>query len=411
MRRMAWCLLVLFVFAIPWEYSLDLGSPFGNVARVVGLLALLAAVPAVLQPGRFRFPGSMQWLVLALFLWFCCTCFWSIDPDATLAKLRGFLQEMMVVWLVWEFAETPAGLRTLLRAYVAGSWVLALLTVADLLSPDAIATGQIRFVAQGQDPNDVARFLDFGFPMAALLLEGETRRCARWLAVGYLPLGLFAVLLTASRGGFLAAVVALAGCAALLARGHSRRLIAGVGALPLLAAMLWFTVPHETLQRLTTIVEQVQNRDLNNRWNIWTAGWQAFVQAPVFGAGSGSFTTAARLTPMDTAHNTALSIAVEGGLCALFLAVAIVAAAFWAAMQTRGSLRVALLTTLLVWTVTSLVATVEENRTTWLLFSLIAAAGRLAREAPEELAACFQPAGACSPPPMSQELALSGTGR
>ncbi len=36
----------------------------------------------------------------------------------------------MVVWLVWEFADTPADLRDLLRAYVAGSWVLAILTLA-----------------------------------------------------------------------------------------------------------------------------------------------------------------------------------------------------------------------------------------------------------------------------------------
>ena len=57
----------------------------------------------------------------------------------------------------------------LLRAALAGSWVLAILTVANVASPEAIASGQIRFAAIGQDPNDVARFLDLGFPVAALL--------------------------------------------------------------------------------------------------------------------------------------------------------------------------------------------------------------------------------------------------
>src|ERR1017187_7144470 len=60
MRRLAWALLLLFGFTIPWEYSLDLGEPFGNVARIVGLLALLAAVPAVLETGRLRTPGGIQ---------------------------------------------------------------------------------------------------------------------------------------------------------------------------------------------------------------------------------------------------------------------------------------------------------------------------------------------------------------
>ena len=108
----------------------------------------------------------------------------------------------MIVWLVWEFAESPRDLRSLLRAYVAGSWVLAALTLANFASIDAMIAGQIRFVAQGQDPNDAARFLDLAFPLAAVLFDGESRWPGRLLALGYLPLGLLAVILTASRGGF-----------------------------------------------------------------------------------------------------------------------------------------------------------------------------------------------------------------
>ncbi len=182
--------MLLFAFAIPWEYSLDLGEPLGNIARILGLLLILAAVPAVLQAGRLRTPGPMQWLVLAFYLWFCCTYFWTIDPLATLEKMRSYFQEMMIVWLVWEFAESPRDLRSLLRAFIAGSYVLAALTVANLGSPEAVAAGQIRFAATGQDPNDVARFLDLGFPLAALLFVSERRWPARLLALGYLPLGL-----------------------------------------------------------------------------------------------------------------------------------------------------------------------------------------------------------------------------
>jgi hypothetical protein len=82
-------------------------------------------------------------------------------------------------------------------------------------------------------------------------------------------------------------------------------------------------------------------------------------------------------------------------LCAFFLAVAIVALAVRAALLTRGPLKLALLATLLVWGITSLVATVEESRTTWLLLALIALAGRLAGEEPERLAVSF-PEGAAS---------------
>ncbi|HZL53619.1 MAG TPA: O-antigen ligase family protein [Terracidiphilus sp.] len=389
MRKAAWALLLLFAFTIPWEYSLDLDVPLGNVSRIVGLILLLVAIPAVLQAGRVRTPGPVQWMVLAFYLWFCCSYFWTIEPVATLVMMRAYFQVMMVVWMVWEFAESPRDLRSLLRAYVAGSWVLAALTLANFASPEAIAAGQIRFAAYGQDPNDVARFLDLGFPLAALLLNSESRWPARLLALGYLPLGLVAVVLTASRGGLLAAVVALAGCGILLSRSHPRTVLAGLITLPVLAAVLWFKIPHETFERLATIPEQLMHGGLNQRLSIWTAGWHAFVQALLLGTGAGSFVSAAGLSPIDTAHNTVLAILVSGGLCALFLAVAILVLAARSTLQTHGPLQLALGTALLVWAVTAMASTVEESRTTWLLIALIALAGRLAVEEPEALAECF----------------------
>ena len=97
----------------------------------------------------------------------------------------------------------------------------------------------------------MARFLDLGFPMAALLLDSESTAVGKLLSFGYLPVGLAGVLLTASRGGFLAALVALAGCGLLLARSHVRGWLAGAFALPAIAAGFWFLCPHETLERIT----------------------------------------------------------------------------------------------------------------------------------------------------------------
>jgi O-antigen ligase len=392
MRQLVRILLLLFAFAVPWEYSLDLGEPVGNIARVLSLLVLAAAVPAMLLAGRMRRPGALQWLVLALFLWFCCSYFWTIEQAATLARLRGYFQVMMVVWLVWEFAETVEDLRDLLRAYITGSWVLAILTVASLASPEA--AGQIRFMAEGQDPNDVARFLDLGFPMAALLLDSESTAIGKLFSFGYLPVGLAGVLLTASRSGFLAALIALAGCGLLLARSHVRGWLAGAFALPAIAAGFWFLVPHETLERITTIPEQLQGGDLNYRVNIWQAGWQAFVQAPFFGSGAGTFVHAARLAPEDTAHNTLLSLGVEGGIVAVILAAAIVVVCARSVAEVPGPVRLALAAALLAWLVISLVATVEVSRTTWLLLALISVADRMEAESPGALEHYFpQPIG------------------
>ena len=183
MRRLAWVLMLTYSFAIPWEYSLDLGAPLGNIARIAGLLVVVVLIPAVLQAGRIRTPGPVHWLALALYLWFCCSYFWSIEPAATLERMRAYAQVMMVVLFAWELTETEDDLRDLMRAYVAGSLVLAVLTFASFMSP--AAAGQIRFAAEGQDPNDAARFLDLGFPLAALLFAVERRWWIKWLALAY----------------------------------------------------------------------------------------------------------------------------------------------------------------------------------------------------------------------------------
>ena len=390
-------LLVAYAFAVPWEYSLDTGEPLGNIARIVGLVLLAAAIPAALARmgrGGLRSPGWIPGLTLALLLYFGVTTLWSLDEAVTLAKFRGYFQEFMVVWILWEFAETAKELRWVMRAFVGGCGLLAVLTLANFTSASAMAAEQIRFVAEGQDPNDVARFLDLGFALAALLMATERRWWARGLAGSYLVAGMLAVFLTASRGGLSGAAVAILGALTLLIL-HRRGVSVGILAAAATGAVgIGLVVPAGTLERLLTIPEQLSTGDLNERVNIWNSGWHAFTQSPWLGFGAGTFTLAAGTAPYDTAHNTLLSVLVTGGLVAGSLLLCLVMAGARAVLPTTGLVRVALATTLAVWLVTSMVGTVEENRTTWLIFGLLAVAGRLAEEDPNGLLAIFTGRGA-----------------
>jgi O-antigen ligase len=388
-RRIAWALLLVLAFAIPWEYSLDFGEPFGNVARLAVIGIILMLIPAILDRGQLRTPGALQVLGLVLLVWFCLSSFWSIDPVETVRQLRGYLQEIVIVWLVWELVDTSTDLRYLLRAYVAGAGVLALLTIFNFVA--ASTPDQVRFVAQGQDPNDVARFLDLAFPLAALLAGSETGWVRKLLAAAYLPLGIFAILLTASRSGLVSAAIALTGCAALLLRTNRRGFAVSLSILPVLMAAAWIAVPLQTLARLATLPDELIRGDLNQRADIWAAGWQAFVGAPLLGYGAGSFVAAAGVAPIDTAHNTVLVLLVEGGVVALLIATAIAVFSTALLFQLRGPLRIALGAALLAWMVSSLVGTVQQNRATWLLLGIIAGTARLLVEEPAALELAFPP--------------------
>ena len=393
MERLTIALLMLFTFAVPWEYSLDLGEPFGNAARLLGIMLLAAALPSVLSRREIRRPGVVAWLVLALYLYFAWSYFWTVDAEATVEKMKAYFQVMMAVWIVWEVADTPEHLRGMLRAFVGGCWVLAILTFVNFSSASGAAAGelagQIRFAAEGQDPNDVARFLDLGIAPAALLFATESGWMARLLAIGYVPTAMLGVLLTASRGGFSAALAALLGSAILLVMWRPRAAGQVFVGLAVTAGMLFLFVPAGSLDRLATIPEQVGSGDWNDRLNIWSAGWHAFASAPWRGYGAGTFTTAAGLSAGDTAHNTVMAVMVTGGLAAIGIFLATLIEVAKAILRTAGVLRVALGTTLAVWLIASMVGSVEENRGTWLLFGIMALAGRLAIEQPQATAQIF----------------------
>ena len=389
MRRILFLLLALYTFAVPWEYSLDLGEPIGNIARLLGLLLLASVLLMLLLKRSVRRFGALQGLVLAFFLYFVFTLFWTIDLDTSLDKARAYFQVMMVVWLGWEIVDSGRQLRWLVRAFCAGCAVLAILSASTYFSVEAMAAEQIRYYAVGQDPNDIARFLDLGLPLAALLFLTEKPAAGRWLALAYLPLGLMAVVLTASRGGFSAALLAVAGVFAMLMVWKPRAAILGVLGLGSLAVVGWLMVPSESLARLATIPEQVSGGDLNDRMNIWTAGLHALHDAPWFGSGAGTYSAAAGLSPGDTAHNTVMAIVVTGGLTGLAIFCAIVQTTMRSIWQTGGVLRLSFAIAFAVWLITSMVGSVEENRNTWLLFAMMAIAGRLAVEQPLGMAEEF----------------------
>jgi O-antigen ligase len=398
MRTAARALLLLFVFAIPWEYSLDFGAPWGNVARLAGLALLAVAIPAILQAGRVRALSPLQWAPILLFAYLGATYLWSIEPEVTLGRLPGYLQELMIVWLVGELIDSKDDLHNLFRAWVAGCAVLAGLTLSSAVLALRGAE-QVRFFAAGQDPNDTARFLALGLPIAALLANWSASQRKRRISLLYIPFGVIAILATASRGGFLTMLVALVGCVVLMARTRRFRVLHMFVPLLALVAAALLMIPRNSLLRIASIAEQANGGDLNQRVNIWQEGWNAFQRAPLLGHGAGTFVAASGLSSIDTAHNTALSVLVEGGILGLAIGVGIFVCSIAMAKSLKGSLRVALLTMLIAWAVASFVGTTGESRTTWLLFAVIAAAIRQHRSSvsvnvKSQTSASLQSAGA-----------------
>ncbi|HVH68411.1 MAG TPA: O-antigen ligase family protein [Gemmatimonadales bacterium] len=320
-----WC----FVLVLPWDMYADL-PVVGTIPHLVGIVASVVGVLYILARRRVRPLSWFHVCVLLFLVWAGATALWSIDSEATQTRFLTYLQLAVLVWLLWEVAWSPERTRALLGAYVLGVSVAAVATVYDYLAGAYAAGYPGRFTGLDVNPNELGMTLALGLPMAWYLNLSQRGRRFAWLWQLYLPLAITAVLLTASRGAFLAMVTALLVIPATQARLRLRTKIAlsalAVGSL-VLAAML---VPETTLERLQTTGTDIESGYFGNRARIWRAGLDVARQHPVVGVGAGTFGAAVEpsLNFQWSSHNVFLGILVEDGVVGLLLFLAMFGAAF-----------------------------------------------------------------------------------
>ena len=78
-RRVAFGLLWLTVFSIPWQ-NMVIVPGVGTISRTIGIAAALAAAVAVLRSGRMRPLHPLHALIWLFATWNFMSFFWSVDP-------------------------------------------------------------------------------------------------------------------------------------------------------------------------------------------------------------------------------------------------------------------------------------------------------------------------------------------
>jgi len=348
----------------------------GSIPRLVGLAASAVGVVHVLARRRVR-PLSWFHLFAMLFvLWAGVSAFWSIDPEATRVRLLTYLQLVVLAWLIWEIAWSPERQRALLQAYVLGVSFAAGVTIHTYLLGVPALEGT-RFTAFSFNVNELGMTLALGLPMAWYLSLSQPHQRFAWIWRLYLPLGVTAILLTASRGAFLAALVALAIIPWTLGRLRLRTKVAlyALSAGTLFAATQF--VPETSLARLQTIQADVAAGYFGGRGAIWMAGLEVAQEHPIAGVGAGAYPAAVEPTLYFawSSHSVPLGILVENGIVGLFLLLGAVAAVtipvrHLPPLQQRFSIVL-----LLALSVASLSGEWEDRKQFWFVLGVLAAQG------------------------------------
>jgi O-antigen ligase len=322
----AFSALLLFTF-LYYSRPEDLipGLGFIPLEKIIGGVALIALF-VTLASGRSKKSLPLEFkLLLVLFAHLALTipfAFWRTGAFVTV--FEKFSKAVVVVFLVTLLVERFDLLRKLLWVQAAS---LVLTTIASLAihhTQQGRLIGALRGIFE--NPNDLAINISINWPlcMAFLLAARGMVKKIVW-SVGVLAM-LLGVVLTYSRSGLLAMVVAVVICLwEFGVKGKRFYLIGAAGLLGVVGLGVIVATPRY-LTRVASIFQgniegSGDQGSLAARRQLLIDSLEEAIHHPIFGIGPGNF-GAATLTWRVT-HNTYTEFAAEGGFPALFLFLAI----------------------------------------------------------------------------------------
>ena len=309
-------MLPLFLFAalIPIE-DLGLVPGLGTLSRLVGIV--FAVDYAFHRRGRLR-PGALPlwaWLYVG---WAMLSVCWAISPGTALGELATLLQMFVMALLVANaIIERPSVVRPLLWAYSLSASAMAAVGLYVYLS-QPLVSGVRAAALPGQDPAQFAAMLlpalILGLDELAADSAGPGRPAVRTVAGGLAALNGAAVILSGTRGVWVAALVGAA-MIILSVRRSGPRIAVAAGLLALCVAVL----------QLPGAVDLVAGRAAlaiptggAGRLDIWAVGLSIFNSTPLIGVGFANFPVA--FTPQRVSDAAiALSVGTERAPHDIFL--------------------------------------------------------------------------------------------
>jgi O-antigen ligase len=319
--------VLIFLESVPGVAGSELGA-----VKAAGVILVLSALRRSGTPLLLKeFPG-LAFAAVAFAAWAVTSAAWARDDGRAAGYGLRLVLGITLVFVVFAGVRETRHARWVIWGYIAGSAASA---VVGFFGPTYAANTE-RLGGGLGDPNFLAAMLVPAMVFALFALSWTTQTLVRWLLIGCVPLFAVSLFLTQSRGGLVAAAVALV--AALVFAGPARgRFVILLGVL-ISVGLVYYTAlaSPEAVARLSSPGGGTGRTDL---WSI-AAGIAA--DHPVFGIGGGNFTLVApeyashaiNLTSVhvivdrpQVTHNTYLGLLAELGVIGLVAFVVLVASA------------------------------------------------------------------------------------
>ena len=283
---------------------------------MIVLAATLLGVAIAWVRGKERPELRTPWFVFVIAL---TGCYWlaaqaAVFPDLAAAAWLAFAKTMVGVGVTVALCTTPARIRIIAVTAALGLGVMASIS---LLNPVWEAGRLTGGGGDFRDSNDFALALCMVLPLLLCCWRIPDRKSTRVTMIALVPVVLVAIVLTQSRGGFLALAAVLTAWA-LFTRGRVFKIALAPAAILAFLAL----APPVVLERLTTIQNYSHDSSARDRLSSWKVARRIAEDRPLTGVGPGNFLAVYDRYKNDfrmphVAHNTPLQIVANAGIPAL----------------------------------------------------------------------------------------------
>jgi putative inorganic carbon (hco3(-)) transporter len=319
--------LVLFMivyFARPEDWIPGLAAV--PLAKITGILILLALVFSF-NNIRWHIPQEVTFLTLLVVQLWLTVPFSPVWRGGAFNVMLDFSKVVPVVIVMYGAVRSMKRLRWMLFVQAASAAAIAITSIVNAHT----SGGRLQGVLSGMfgNPNDLAVMIDLSLPLS-LALALTTRSYWKKLAwTGAMLAMIFAVFLTASRGGAIALVVVALVCVWQL--GVKSRRFYLLLLVPVAVIVIWLDAGNALRERIeqTNINPATNNHSTEasgsaqQRKELLFQSLKVTAQHPLFGVGPGNFAVVSGVWRVT--HNSYTQISAEGGIPAFLLYVLI----FW----------------------------------------------------------------------------------
>lgn len=325
MRNLPFVILVLFVFTIPLQDVIFLPGGL-TVSGIAGLILAVAALGTIVKGKTLslRRPSLMLFVTVAFVFWAALSSLWGSQVAGGLRASLTYVQLGVMVALIWQLCRTKEQHLVLLQAFVLGAYVLAGSTVYGFLTNPFVANSaqsMERYTGIGNNPNGTASVIALSLSVAWYLSLVQRNAFLRLVNLVYVPVAVFGIILTASRGGAAIALLSLAVIPLTFRYTNNFRKIIVVVALVVMGVAIVRLIPPANFERIAETSSELSEGNVSNRSQIWRAGLEAYSESPILGVGVGNFRAAT--TPIlgysIPAHNAYVLILTEMGIVGILL--------------------------------------------------------------------------------------------